>query len=323
MSFELMSNYLFAMGKEEKIHDIHNFLRELNPNNDDEISLSHQFDDYWALVLERRPPHIDSSISDMGEEGNGSFFKGWFQDHHTESIVLGAIGFKSWEGNQEHSENLGFEGTYVRGDWTRDKLIIENDLFSYFPVMYFSTSEMIVTSDSLYVLSQIRQHLNLPCKLNHDVIHTRAWTHGLACAMMSNQTQIEGIELLSPGKHIESLFGENISTKIIHRPIKEIFLERHTSYSDALVEATRQLYASTMSFSHIDEIHINFGLSGGLDSRLLLAILLKNRELLSKVSISTNPHESRKGDFDVVERLAEKYGFNFNNKKNELAAHRK
>jgi len=311
------------MGKEEKIHDIHNFLIELNPNYSDEISLSHQFDDFWTLVLERRPPHIHSSISDIGVESNGSFFKGWFQDHLTESIVLGAIGFKSWDDNHENSEILDFEGTYVRAHWTRDKLIIENDLFSYFPVMFFSTSEVIVASDSMYVLSQTRQHLNLPRKLNHNVIHTRAWTHGLACAMMSNQTQIEGIELLSPGKHIESLFSENISTNIIHRPIKEIFLEDHTTYSDALVEATRQLYASTVSFSHIEDIHINFGLSGGLDSRLLLAILLKKRELLSKVSISTNPHESRKSDFDVVERLAEKYDFTFNNKKNELAEHRK
>ena len=318
-----MSNYLFAMGKEEKIHEIHNFLNELNPNSSDEISLSHQFDDYWALVLERRSSHIRSSISDIGAGGNGSFFKGWFQDHNTQSIALGSIGFKTWEDNHEYSETLDFEGTYVRAHWTRDKLMIENDLFSYFPVMFFSTPEVTVASDSMYVLSQIRQHLNLPCRLNHEVIHTRAWTHGLACAMMSNQTQIEGIQLLSPGKHMESSFSENISSKIIHRPIKEIFLEGHTNYSDALVEATRQLYASTMSFSHIDDIHINFGLSGGLDSRLLLAILLKKPASLSKVSISTNPHESRKGDFDVVERLAEKYGFNFNNKKNELAEHRK
>ena len=318
-----MSNFLFAMGKERSISTLSHQLTELIPNSKEEISISHEIDDYWALVVDRKPSHIDSSISNMGDTKRGSFFKGWFQDHDSESIVVGPRGYDTWRESFANPAVLNFEGTYIRAEWDQEKLFIGNDLFSYFPLMFFSTPDVIVASDSLYVLSQVRRMLKLPCKLNHDVIHTRSWTHGLACAIMSNQTQIEGIEYISPGKHIECKLGQKLSTEIIHHPIKEIFKEEHTNYAEAVVEATRQLYASTMSFSHIDDIHINFGLSGGLDSRLLLAILLKNRESLAKVSITTNTHASRKGDFQVVSNLSDKYDFNFNHKKQELVEHRK
>ena len=322
---QIMSNYFFAMGKEPAISTIHRKVRDLLPDSESEISVSSQSNGYSILIVERRSEQTITSIqSDTLQEGkSGYFFKGWFQDHDSKSIVIGSTGYKKWKKMHGKSHPLEFEGTYVHANWTEQKLTIENDLFSYFPVIYFSTPDVIVASDSMYVLSRIRRMLNLPCKLNHDVIHSRSWTHGLACAVMSNQTQIQGIEILSPGKHIESTLGDKLSTRIIHKSIKEIFQEKHASYAEALVQATRQLYASTMSFSHIEDIHLNFGLSGGLDSRLLLAILLKNLQSLSKVSITTNTHATRRGDFQVVSDLSKKYNFEFNNKKEELAEHRK
>ena len=318
-----MSNYLFALGKEQEVRVIEQYFRQLHPNHLDEISLSHQFNDVWTIVVERRATHVESSIVGMGENQPGYFFKGWFQDHESESIVIGSQGYTDWLQQDAQTSPLDREGAYVRAHWTDEKLIIENDLFSYFPTLYFSTPELVVASDSMYVLSQLRKALGLPCKLNKEVMHSRAWTHGLACAVMSNQTQIRGIELLSPGKYVETKFNRKFTTEMIHRPIKKMFFGHHSDYAEAVIEATKQLYASTMSFFHVEGIHINFGLSGGLDSRLLLAILLKKPELLSKVSITTNTHSSRKGDFEVVSTLAEKYGFDFNNKKEELREHRK
>jgi hypothetical protein len=317
-----MSNYLFAMGSTSIIEDIQASL----PSNSNECTVSAQSETVSYLVVERKgdnpEPSIHSVENELGEKEN-FFFKGWFQDHDSESIAIGPSGYSEWIGSSQSSGTLDLEGAYVRARWSSEKLSIENDLFSYFPVLFFSTSDLVVASDSLFVLSKIRRALNLPCQLNHDVIYSRSWTHGLACAMMSNNTQIRGIQLLSPGKHIEVKFNRKLTLDIIHKPVKEVFLEESTSYVDALNEAIRRLYTSTMSFLHVDGIHINFGLSGGLDSRLILAILLKNSEILNKVSITTNTHISRQGDFNIVSNLAKKYGFHFNNKKQELVEHRK
>ena len=219
-----MSNYLFAMGKKNLIFQIHDFFIKEDPNHSNEVSLSHQFDEYWALVIDNKAPQIKSSISDINHHHNGYFFKGWFQDHNSESIVIGSKGYHTWK-NSQHATANDLEGAYICAHWTHKSLVIENDLFSYFPVLFFSTNNVVVASDSMYVLSRIRRVLNLPCKLNHDVIHTRSWTHGLACAMMSNDTQIEEIKLLSPGKTVNVKIGKKLDTKIIHKPIKELFPE--------------------------------------------------------------------------------------------------
>ena len=135
------------------------------------------------------------------------------------------------------------------------------------------------------------------CKLNKKVMHSRAWTHGLACAVMSNQTQIEGVELLSPGKHIEikiqkKMFSSAylLETKNIVKStnLKQAFAIQFENYPLAIRDAATRMAQSTLSLLDIDDVMIKFGLSGGLDSRVILAAVLQKPELLDKISISTN-----------------------------------
>jgi len=316
-----MSNYLFAMGKEDSVRAL---LSGLSVDGDSpEVTLEQQANGWWALVVERRAQHVASSIQQT-ENGQSLFFRGYCIDHEGESMVLGAPGFSAWCDRDLTRTPLDLEGTFVLAAWDEERLLLQNDLFSLFPVCWFSTNEVVVASDSLYLLSRMRRALGLPCKLNKRVMYSRAWTHGLACAVMSNETIVKGIQILSPGKHIEVNFNRpKPMAKLVHIPIKQIFLQEFSSYSSALVDSTRKFHSSIMSLLHFEDVHINFGLSGGLDSRIILAILLKNPELMNKVSITTNTHASRRGDFEVVSELAEKYGFRFNNMKEELSEYRK
>jgi len=316
-----MSNYLFAMGKEDSVRAL---LSGLSVNEDSpEVTLEQQANGWWALVVERRAQHVASSIQQT-ENGQSLFFRGYCIDHEGESMVLGAPGFSAWCDRDLTRTPLDIEGAFVLGVWDEERLLLQNDLFSLFSMCWFSTDGIVVASDSLYLLSRMRRALGMPCKLNRRVMYSRAWTHGLACAAMSNETIVSGIQILSPGKHIEVNFNRpKPMAKMVHIPLKQIFLQDLSSYSSALVDSTRKFYSSTMSLIHLENVHINFGLSGGLDSRIILAILLKNPDLMNKVSITTNPHASRRGDFEVVSELAEKYGFRFNNMKEELSEHRK
>ena len=77
-----------------------------------------------------------------------------------------------------------------------------------------------------------------------------------------------------------------------------------------------------MSMLYLDDVMINFGLSGGLDSRIILAAVLQKPELFEKIAVKTNPHPSRKGDFDIVEKLANKFNFKFNEDE-KLSSHKR
>ena len=78
-----------------------------------------------------------------------------------------------------------------------------------------------------------------------------------------------------------------------------------SSYEEAIRDATIKFANSVTSMLQNEETMFKFGLSGGLDSRVILAAMMHKPELFNRVAINTNKHPSRKADFDVVKRLSE------------------
>ena len=311
-----MSNYLLAFGRTEVVEEIYEVF-SLKSEDNSEIIIT-KINEHISLIS------ISKSQRIVSLENKKYFFQGWFQDHKSESVVLGGNGFKKWMENKTNQEQFGkrdYEGNYVSAFFENGKFCIRNDTFSYLPVIHFSTKELFACSDSMYIISEIRKSLSLPCKLNKKVMHSRAWTHGLSCAVMSNDTQINDVRLLSPGKHIEiEMYKKRFSSKyslatkniIKSSNLKETFAVEFGSYEQAIRDTATKMSQSTISFLHLDDVMIKFGLSGGLDSRIILAAILQNPELLERVAIATNSHPSRKGDYEVVEHLSKIYGFKFN-----------
>ena len=308
----MLSNYLLAFGKSEIIGVVKNFFT--NENEDcSEVSIANTQEGF-SLLSVSKSEHL------VQDEHGISFFRGWFQDHDSTSLVLGQKGYNEWK-DSICEPNKEYEGAYVQSQFKELTLTIRNDLFSYMPVIHFSNRDLFVCSDSLYMISEIRKSLGLPCKLNQKVMHSRAWMQGLACAVMSNDTQIEEVKLLSPGKHIEicierKMFSSEyiLQTKNIVKStnLKELFAVDFDNYKLAIRDAATKMAQSTMSLLHLDDVMIKFGLSGGLDSRIILAAVLQKPELLENIAITTNTHPSRKGDFEVVERLSKELNFKFN-----------
>jgi len=322
----MMSNYLFAMGLTSIIEDIQAFL----PIVSDECTIGKHSESISYLIVERKQGNQEKSIHCVDNELGGKenfFFKGWINDHDKKSISLGAKGFREYcishEGKTLTSSPLDVEGSFVLAAWDEEKLLIQNDLFSLFPVVYFSTPNLVVASDSLFVLSKIRKSLGLPCTLNKNVVYSRAWTHGLACAVMSDETMVKGINLLTPGSHIsvdlKQLDSKRFmmlrpsAVKTIQRNVKSLFTHGNLSYEEALIEGVRQLNGSFSAIMQLDGVRVKFGLSGGLDSRLLLALLLKNPKWMNRVEITSSTHPSRSKDLEIVTELAQKFNFEFNN----------
>lgn len=301
------------------------------PSNSDECTVGAQSETVSYLVVERKgdnpEPSIHSVENELGEKEN-FFFKGWVVDHDKKAVALGAKGFKEYcapsEGDTMTSSPLDAEGSFVLAAWDENKLLIQNDLFNLFPILYFSTPDLIVASDSLFVLSTIRKALGLPCTLNKNVVYSRAWTHGLACAVMSHETMVKGINLLTPGSYLRvnaKSFNHHRNNMLkyspvdlVQRNVKSLFTHDNQSYVEALIEGVRQLHGPISAIMELDEVRVKFGLSGGLDSRLLLALLLKNPQWMDKVDITSSTHSSRSRDYEIVNELASKFNFQFNTK---------
>lgn len=316
-----MSNYLIAFGTTDTVQEVHDFFSGKS-ENDSELSVVKLDEKYVMLSLSK-----SESIQKFGHTTR--FFKGWFQDHDSESIILGEKGFLKWLSENEDCKEKEHEGTYISANFDNGRFCVRNDLFSYLPVIHFTEKDLFVCSDSLFIISELRKGLGIPCELNKEVMYSRSWTHGLACALMSNQTQIKGVQILSPGKYIEidvseskSQFheGNHHGNNVISANLRDYFSNDFESYTKGIRNATNDFVRTVTEFLQLEEVLITFGLSGGLDSRIILAALMHKPELMNRVSISSNPHPSRKSDYDIVSRLSEEFGFEFNNSK-KLASH--
>ena len=316
-----MSNYLLAFGTTGAVQEVHDFFKGKSENHS-EISVIKLNEKHMMLSISK-----SESIQKIGHTTR--FFKGWFQDHDSKSIILGEKGFLNWLSENEGCKEKEHEGTYISAVFDKGKFCVRNDLFSYLPVIHFTEKDLFICSDSLFIISELRKGLGIPCKLNKEVMYSRSWTYGLACALMSNETQIKGVQILSPGKHIEIdtskptmqyIEEKNAGNNVVSSNLRDYFSNDFESYTKAIRSATNDFLRTVTGVLQLEEVLITFGLSGGLDSRIILAALLHKPELMNRVSISSNPHPSRKSDFDVVSRLSEEFGFEFNNSK-KLASH--
>ena len=304
-----MSNYLIAVGSFSKIRELESvFLRE---STEHEILTRVLNEHHSIMIIEK------TSSSSEGKKSN-HFFKGWFTDPKTESVVVGPEGFSTWfqeHGFQTPGLQSTFQGSYVCSIWDEKRLDLENDLFSMFPVIYFSEPDIFVASDSLYVLAHCRRLLNFDTSHNKSVLHARAWTHGLACASPSNQTQVTGIHHLIPGQRILlEISTKQFRFKLETQNVREVFAKTNPTYQESLRQYLINTYRTMFALSQRPETEMELALSGGLDSRLMLALLLKLRQKTTNMYFVTNNHASRLGDFEIVNSLSEQFGFEFNNR---------
>ena len=304
-----MSNYLIAVGSFFKIRELKSvFLRESTQH---EITTRVLNENYSIMIIEK-------TISSNNDKKSNHFFKGWFSDPKSESVVVGHEGFSNWfqeHGFQTPELQSTFQGSYVCSIWDEKRLQLENDLFSMFPVIYFSEPDIFVASDSLYVLAHCRRILNFDTSHNKAVLHARAWTHGLACASPSNQTQVTGIHHLIPGQRILlEISTKQFRFKLESQNVREVFPKTDQTYQESLRQYLTNTYRTMFALSQRPETEIELALSGGLDSRLMLALLLKLKQKTTNMYFVTNNHASRSGDFEIVRSLSKEYGFEFNNR---------
>jgi len=328
-----VSNYLFALGRKRDILNLHSRLGADAENPDAEITLKRHSLGLWILIVERRPDHIPSSIlsiSSRNHTAERAFFRGWFQDHSTRRVILGPIGyqrhFRDVNTTRPATELATCEGTFVLARWSRDRLIFQQDLYALFPVIHCTTPRLFLASDSLFMISKCRQWVGLPCSMNRVVAMSKGWrTFGIASAPLSNQTIIEDVHMLSPGCHLEielgRIFGigrlsvrtsRELSTTPVHHPLRQVFELDVGGYAEALRTILERMQGVIGQWASMDNIQIEFGLSGGLDSRVLLGVLLSAPEMLEGVHIRTSTQSHLSADHAVATRLSERFGFALN-----------
>ena len=311
----IVSTYLVAIGEKELVDRLNHAICELPGSVHEELHLEKLSNDCSVLFVGKTVDKMKST------ESGGDFFSGWMLDHHNSSITLGQCGFNQLEKKVNDADYTRNEGSFIHVSWSPEFFKIQHDCFGLYPILYFYSNGLFVASDSILTLARIRSIMGISNKMNRKVHSTRSWTNGLACAIMSTQTIIEGIQYLPPASSISiipQLKTLKLSLEVsINVPnYQEVFKKNERSYTEELQTCVAEIVGSISAIQSLQETEIMLGLSGGLDSRVLFGIVKKGWPNLKQIDIRSNTHISRKDDYKIANHLSKVYKFDLNKEDN-------
>ena len=267
----------------------------------------HKFNNRFDILVFGKD--TNSSI----QEKHNHFFRGMLVNHEDGEIVFGQNGFDLWKQKTERKDYGTFEGGFLSIEWSDDRIRIQHDCFGLYPIFCYNDHEICIVSDSLFMISRAMKMTGKAVRLNHDTNLTRSWTYGLASSIMTNQTVVQDVFYVMPCSNLEITTQES---KLIcsekHLDIKKVFGTEKKPYMENLVQAKNEIVSLINSVTESSDFGYKLGLSGGLDSRVVLALLFQLSEGLKNVHINSNTHGSRNEDYAIAKSLSETFGFEIN-----------
>lgn len=236
-----------------------------------------------------------------GLRPDGSFYLGHAIDH--DAKVLSFSGGNSFA----PAAASHLEGCYVSAQPAEGKYRIGADVFAHLPMLHFSHPGLAAISDLLFVLTQLRKHLGLRCKLDEEAVLARRWTNNFSSQGFCDRTIIQDILFSPPGATLTASPDGRIAVKI--KPARELFKTGLLSYFDEIRRASERAVAVISTFLTVPDALVELALSGGQDLRMCLAAVMQ-ADHRSQVRIMTN--KSRLDDYRIVLELQKKYGFALN-----------
>ena len=192
-----------------------------------------------------------------------------------------------------------FSGSYSFTTITKNKIIIANDCIGIYPIYYCYDNQNITISNNLYLLQKL-----LHCDI--DEIGKIQRMFSLENSEIGNRTVLKDVKRLLPGEQI--IFDLNKQNKTCLYD-NRLYSNISNDLSDDSINKYWDILKSEIDFiSSMDNSDTHIALSGGMDSRLLLGAMNKNKN-----TIAFNYGKSDFYETKIAKKLAKKLGFKFKN----------
>ncbi len=282
-------NYTIVIANKRKARLIRDFLASTDLI---EVSLSTSTNLFYLAASSGK-----DRLDDVG------FFKGYAIDHDNKEIVFSGSGVAP-------SDDQQVEGCFIKVNYSGDEVRISNDIFAQLSMLYFGDCGVAAISDSLFVLTELRRTLDLPVKIDSEVMVGRSWLNGAAAQLLNERTPIRDVYFATPGTRLRVAFS---SDRFVHlscerEPIQEVFQAGIEGYRETIREGAYRTSSVIRSLLSIAESDVSLALSAGLDSRVCFAAgLIADTDK----NLFLNSNKKRQEEYQIASRLATEFGYSF------------
>lgn len=214
--------------------------------------------------------------------------------------------------NYNNQQELTGEGAYVYISIDNDTISIFQDFMGSYGLYLFTKNDYFAISNSFLKLVE---HLKYKYKLTLNKEFASSLIVSNLCSHIYKETLINEIELL-PRNIIIHINKSNKTFSYEQLNYGEKTIDLNSKESLTILDNWFEKWVSVIRFLKVKTNNIQFDLSGGFDSRIIIALLICANIDFDKVlinSIEDNLH-SHKEDFEIANNIANEFNFRLNKK---------
>lgn len=226
-------------------------------------------------------------------------------------LIVGSQGARAYENETGSGVPLGEDGCYATVQQTSNGWEIGTDYRGLSRLFLYRSGRNWAIGTSLYGIVKYVRNRGWALTPLEDSLRAFFNRGGFSTQLSSLDAHFEQIQL------VPSFTTVRVSSLGVTLKVREP--QHALDYRSALSNFINIWKARLSTLSHAEGSHIRFDLSGGIDSRTVIAFALENGKILedtrkSGVVSSTSPAMAT--DLRVAESLASKYGFELNQASN-------
>jgi len=150
--------------------------------------------------------------------------------------------------------------------------------------------------------------------MDREVAESKSWVYSLGHSPLSEDLIISGCKRLCPGQQLTFNRTSGFTT-LSRSDIRELLRQNEKiNYAENLRDCGQRIRDVICSFLQDESFTIQLGLSGGLDSRCILACIPEYLRKSQSLMILTNVQSSRSADYEIVQVISEKQNLELNPK---------
>ncbi|SDR69549.1 hypothetical protein [Agrococcus carbonis] len=261
----------------------------------------------FSAELDRRRS-ITIVSRDVAASIRGStYFRGTAMVPELDAIAFGVDGWMALPGSAD-----GAAGEFLVADWDRQRVRIRRDVFGSVALMHTHGPGFVAVSDSLLVLDDLRAAFGLRSTQHREALLARSVLNSHAGQQISPDTAVREIGWVPAGQGLEIRLGMRLAARLNGPPLAARIVDDAVDSTASLRGAAGFIAGATAALAGITGWRSELHLSGGYDSRIILAGALRGGAMDDIHVTASNTVPEHADDHRIAQLLAERWRFPLN-----------
>lgn len=196
------------------------------------------------------------------------FFRGSLVSTEHRCIVFGPDGWRDAPA-AVRADPGAHSGEYIAASWASGRLSVDRDVFGQPRLAHTRAAGLIAASDSLLVLASLRRAVGARVSVNEEVVLARAARSAIATQQFSTETLIDEIRYVPASRGLTQ--SRHLLRWELTGPLMADRIRTDRDPVELLRASASEVGSIVQTLARVDAWTTTLSLSGGLDSRVVLA----------------------------------------------------